>query len=91
MSTESVLAEVLVERVRQENRCAKKRRKGKAFYSCANLDMPQELKLAILTEEVGEVARELCDASHERKAPDRNLRVELIQVAAIAVAWAESL
>lgn len=43
-------------------------------------------KLAVLVEEVGEVARALL----EREGPER-LRAELIQVAAVAVAWAETL
>lgn len=44
------------------------------------------VKLAVLVEEVGEVASALY-AGH---GPDR-LREELIQVAAVAVAWAETL
>ena len=45
----------------------------------------QDLKLAIITEELGEVARAIieCDAA--------NLREELVQVAACAVAWLESM
>lgn len=44
------------------------------------------IKLAVLTEEVGEVARAICDDEGEVR-----LRAELIQVAAVAVAWAETL
>lgn len=42
--------------------------------------------LAVLTEEVGEVARALLDC----ESPER-LRAELVQVAAVAVAWAEAI
>ncbi len=42
------------------------------------------LKLAILTEEVGEVARALIE-------DDDQLRQELVQVAACAVGWLESM
>lgn len=45
--------------------------------------VPDYLWLAILTEEVGEVARDL----QER----RDVRRELVQVAAVAVAWLEAL
>lgn len=44
---------------------------------------PEELRIAILTEEVGEVARALLEVDPE------NLRDELIQVAAVAVRWLE--
>lgn len=47
---------------------------------------PDGVKLAVLTEEVGEVARALLD----RESPER-LRAELVQVAAVATAWAETL
>jgi NTP pyrophosphatase (non-canonical NTP hydrolase) len=48
--------------------------------------------LAILTEEVGEVARELNDAEIEDRPVYRdNLVRELIQVAAMAASWVEYL
>lgn len=60
--------------------------------SCASLDMSPGQKLAILTEEVGEVAKEMNDACNEGRAIDAQaMRTELIQVAAVTVAWAESL
>ncbi|MEE8551586.1 MAG: hypothetical protein V3T08_10075 [Gemmatimonadota bacterium] len=43
---------------------------------------------AILSEEYGEVAKEVCDILHGRGSP-KNLRVELIQTAAVAVAMIE--
>lgn len=49
-------------------------------------------RLAILTEEVGEVARELNDAAIGDRPIDRDRLVkELIQVAAMAATWVEHL
>jgi NTP pyrophosphatase (non-canonical NTP hydrolase) len=58
--------------------------------------------LSVLVEEVGEVARELCDHRHRQDAnpeADRDayaehrerMREELVQVAAMAVAWIDSI
>lgn len=44
------------------------------------------VKLAVLTEEVGEVARGLLE-----RAALSDLKGELVQVAAVAVAWAEAI
>lgn len=77
IQTENVLNDVFTERERQV--------RLHGDHTPADPGMDPCMKLAILMEEVGEVARELCDG------PTRNLRVELIQVAAVAVAWAESL
>jgi NTP pyrophosphatase (non-canonical NTP hydrolase) len=49
-------------------------------------EFPEHLRLAVLTEEVGEVAKELIEG--ENKV---NLRTELIQVAAVAIRWIEYL
>lgn len=51
------------------------------------------LKLAILTEELGEVAREVLARTGmvQEVAVDGHLRKELCQVAAVALAWMESL
>lgn len=51
--------------------------------------------LAILTEEVGEVAQCVCKAEippvyNDRFARLAQMRAELIQVAAVAVAWVEA-
>lgn len=51
------------------------------LWECSN-----PLKLTVLAEEFGEVARAIL----EKEGKDR-LRAELIQVAAVAVAWAESI
>lgn len=52
-------------------------------------------RLAILTEEVGEVARVFNDARHRgdngSPAMVSELRSELVQVAAVAAAWADAI
>lgn len=74
----SIVGDVMIERWRQEELHG-------ADKSCANPAKDNYSKLAILTEEVGEVARDLLDG------PTDNLRTELVQVAAVAVAWVEAL
>ena len=76
---QDVLAEVGRERSRQEQLKAK----GKFTYTCADAEMPDGQRLAVLVEEVGEVARAMNDG--------KGLREELIQVAAVAVAWVEAI
>lgn len=53
---------------------------------CSSLAVPPIVKAAVLSEECGEVARAVLDRSAES-----DLRRELVQVAAVAVAWLESL
>jgi len=43
------------------------------------------MKLAVLAEEFGEIARAVCERDWE------NMKEEIIQTAAVLVAWAESL
>lgn len=52
---------------------------------------PDHARLAVLTEEVGEVARELNETLMGRASPEGALVKELIQVAACAVAWATAI
>jgi hypothetical protein len=68
------------ERFRQETL----KLEGKFKYTCAYKLVP-ECKLAILAEEFGEVARAVCENDNA------NLCEELVQVAAVCVAWLESL
>ena len=49
---------------------------------CSSQDVADIVKVAILAEETGEVARAVLDGS--------GLRTELVQVAAICVAWLEA-
>ncbi|NBW23500.1 MAG: hypothetical protein EBR82_87720 [Caulobacteraceae bacterium] len=80
MSTHDVLIDVAAERLRQEGLKAS----GKFPATCAD-DIPAASKFAILVEEVGEVARAINDGDPE------HMREELVQVAAVAVAWVEAL
>ena len=73
---------VAEERERQEELF----RLGHLRWTAAHPECPDEKRLSALVEEVGEVARAL----HDGESPER-LREELIQVAAVAVAWVESL
>lgn len=71
--------EIVEERWRQEE-------KFSAGETCANPEMDPGIKLAVLAEEFGEVANAMLE-----KKPVDELKGELIQVAAVAAAWAESL
>lgn len=48
-------------------------------------NFPKDLRMEVLVEEVGEVAKDLQEKNAE------NLKYELIQVAAVAVRWIEHL
>ena len=52
---------------------------------CSSLRVPKAVKAIVLAEECGEVSRAVLDRD------DAQLRDELVQVAAVAVAWLESL
>jgi hypothetical protein len=51
---------------------------------CSSREVDETVKATVLAEECGEVGRAVLDARHG------DLRRELIQVAAVAVAWLES-
>lgn len=102
LATYNALNDVGDERKRQEDL----RAQGKFLYSCATpngLSNPE--KLAVLAEEFGEVAKEVTEeiiietrigAQRARLAEQlpvihKNLRKELIQVAAVCVAWIEAM
>lgn len=81
------------ERCRQEERKAK----GRFRSTCADDKMTNAEKMTVLCEEVGEVAQEVLTLDGRRQ-PRRDtagteaaLCGELAQVAAVAVAWIESL
>lgn len=60
--------------------------------SMESFDTDDMNRLAILMEEVGEVAREFNEARHgDRPLDVGRLRKELIQTAAMAVAWADAI
>jgi hypothetical protein len=72
-----VLADVLKERVRQNNKWGVQRHEDGRW-------------LSILGEEFGEVCQALQDGMISQKETDANNKyIELIQVAAVAMAWAE--
>src|SRR5690348_5499085 len=90
--TDVALAAVAAERERQEER----KRDGRFRYTCADAEMALAEKFTVLGEEVGEVAREVLTNAGRRLARDTEgtdaaLYKELAQVAAVAVAWMESL
>ena len=90
--TLDVLSDVGVERERQEHL----RRQGRFAYTCADPAVPNAAKFVILVEEIGEVAKETLTQPGDALAFDSTgsqagLYRELIHVAAVAVAWAESL
>ncbi len=89
---DQVLADIAAERFRQEDL----RRKGRFRYTCADGELSLTEKLAVLTEEVGEFARETMTQNGRRLARDtrgtpEGLYREIIQVAAVAAAIAEGL
>ena len=73
-----VYALIDAERVRQVEKWG---REG----DCSSPLVSPPVKVAVLTEEVGEVARAVLDSD------EGNLRDELVQVAAVAVAWLEGM
>lgn len=82
-------------------------REGRYTFSCSDPGTYYADKLAVLTEEVGEVAREVNEHTltamkyardparqmppHRERHYRKRLREELIQVAQVAVAWIEAL
>ncbi len=70
---------IAVERERQEQLHTD----GTLPWICSQPDCPDVLRLAALMEEVGEVGSALLG--------DGDLRTELVQVAAVAVAWLEGI
>ena len=84
-----VFADITEERARQERLKAE----GKFLYTCADPWMQPFEKVAVLGEEFGEVC---CAALNQAKlatdgADRANLRHELVQVAAVAVAWIQAI
>ena len=69
------------------------RRAGKFWYTCEDSPgLSPSLKLGVLMEEVGEVARAILNMNGSAndmtiKEAEVNLRTELVQVAAVAFAW----
>lgn len=85
MAVNNIYADISKERVRQELLKAQ----GKFAHTAADPEVPNTDTLAVLVEEVGEVARALNDDAEGTNFS--HLREELVQVAAVAVAWIEKL
>lgn len=89
----------------ERNRQLQLLRAGKFPFACEDPTVPDAHRLPILAEEFGEVSREVNEqigreyllgketqaAVETRFASRKRLRAELIQVAAVAVAWVEGL
>jgi len=81
-----IIGDILLERRRQEQL------KAEGRFSATAADMVDAEALAVLVEEVGEVARAVLEK--QRLANDKHgkdLRKELVQTAAVCVAWLEGL
>jgi NTP pyrophosphatase (non-canonical NTP hydrolase) len=76
------MAEIAAERDRQRDKWRGPHRWGQG--DCSSRAVTPIVKVAVLGEEYGEVARAVLE--HD----DAALRRELVQVAAVAVAWLES-
>ncbi len=86
----SVYDEIVNERTRQEYAATKNRDIG--WCSLADPETLTEYRLAVLAEEFGEVAKELNEIRVGSPGSGINrLRAELVQVAAVAVAWIEGI
>lgn len=86
--TGDVLESVKRERERQEEL----KRKGKFAFTCADFEMNNYERFTVLGEEFGEVGHELNEAvGPGRVLASKKLRAELVQVAAVCVAWCEAL
>jgi hypothetical protein len=79
----AILDAIAAERARQSGLWDRHHAHGHG--DCSSAAVPDAVKVAVLAEEAGEVARAFLDG-------DRNgLRRELVQVAAVAQAWLEAL
>lgn len=84
MNRAAALVLIEAERDRQDVKWAGEHAWGTG--SCSSTDVEPIVKVAVLTEECGEVARAVLD-----RAGTDHLRAELAQIAAVALAWMESL
>jgi hypothetical protein len=83
---------IVAERTRQELIGEQKRSNGIAWRSCADPDMGggDMTRVAVLAEEFGEVANAALETAYGADT-DAHLRKELIEVAAVCVAWIEAI
>lgn len=83
MNRPDIFRAIGVERTRQLVKWAEPHPWGRG--DCSSDDVPAIVKATVLAEECGEVSRAVLDQDVEQ------LRTELIQVAAVAVAWLEGM
>ncbi len=84
----SLLSEGLLFEVAEEaDRAHRKHGESSMYYPGTS----HERRLAILAEEAGEVARELNEAAASGHLDLGRLRAEAIQVAAVALTWAQAI
>jgi len=81
VTRDDVVALIDAERTRQSDKWHGPHPWGSG--DCSSADVAPTVKAAVLGEECGEVARAVLDRD------DEQLRRELVQVAAVAVAWLE--
>jgi len=77
----------MAERERQDEQVAA----GRLPFNCSARQIADVNKLPVLMEEVGEVATEVYEFSVGRRVDKYELRKELLQTAAVCVAWLEAL
>lgn len=83
-----VFDDIYLERNRQE----RLKSLGKFPFTCADVELGDISAGLILGEEYGEVCRAVLNASHlAHDQYETDLRAELVQVAAVTVAWIEKL
>ena len=82
-----IAAAIIAERRRQEKLMAE----GKFAFGPESNDLTNAQKLAVVVEEVGEVARAVCESIDGSAESRANLEEELVQVAAVVVGWLEGL
>lgn len=83
MTRAAIYADIDAERARQAAKWSGPHHWGAG--DCSSADVPEPVKVAVLVEEVGEVAMAMLDLERA------DLRRELVQVAAVAIAWVEAL
>ena len=83
MNRSEVFTLILEERARQAELWQEPHAHG--LGDCSSPHVPQMVKAVVLAEEAGEVARAVLDGRADA------LRAELVQVAAVAVAWLEGM
>lgn len=88
----NIVNDVLVERDRQDALV----KSGKFPWNCSDKRVAAGDKLMVLGEEFGEVSKAAYELTHEtdsgcHKRHRDNLRTELVQLAAVAVAWIEAI